>query len=447
MRSLRLSSAALLLAACGTAAPPDGSPPDALASSDASDARAPLDARLAEASSADSAPSPDAPADASPPPDAGIVAAPEDRVLTVRNECPGLALQLGATGGYVRDCAPDGSCPAGTACLRDRMPPGCFWVLPAPERGSTDLAPGESAVFVLRTPALAHVRWSGNVYARTGCAGASCDTGACPGGSCRPGVGPVGPTTLAEFTLLDNGPDYYDVSLINGVNVPVSMAAEPSGSYAAGPAAPGSSFWCGAAGAVSPSNPALAGCPWSFAPTIGGVDRASVLRLVSPGGSACVRDSDCASGVCGTALVTGTTRTTQSCGRQLGWWTAHELCAATAGSFGAPLDCSAAAPSGTRANLFGCDGPYAQSCYSAGAASTCCGCTDGPYLATERCRASNPSWVSLVQPWVSFVKSACPTAYSYQFDDLSSTFTCQTQGALNGADYTLTFCPGGRRGF
>ncbi|XP_042494129.1 pathogenesis-related thaumatin-like protein 3.5 [Macadamia integrifolia] len=34
-------------------------------------------------------------------------------------------------------------------------------------------------------------------------------------------------------------------------------------------------------------------------------------------------------------------------------------------------------------------------------------------------------------------KSACPTAYSYAYDDASSTCTC------NGSDYLITFCPTG----
>ncbi|KAL3677706.1 hypothetical protein R1sor_020662 [Riccia sorocarpa] len=33
-------------------------------------------------------------------------------------------------------------------------------------------------------------------------------------------------------------------------------------------------------------------------------------------------------------------------------------------------------------------------------------------------------------------KDACPTSYSYNFDDLTSTFTCAT-----GTDYTVVFCP------
>ncbi|KHN41892.1 Pathogenesis-related protein 5 [Glycine soja] len=32
-------------------------------------------------------------------------------------------------------------------------------------------------------------------------------------------------------------------------------------------------------------------------------------------------------------------------------------------------------------------------------------------------------------------KSVCPKAYSYAYDDATSTFTC------SGADYTITFCP------
>lgn len=34
-------------------------------------------------------------------------------------------------------------------------------------------------------------------------------------------------------------------------------------------------------------------------------------------------------------------------------------------------------------------------------------------------------------------KAACPTAYSYAYDDATSTFTCK------GANYTITFCPTG----
>jgi hypothetical protein len=35
-----------------------------------------------------------------------------------------------------------------------------------------------------------------------------------------------------------------------------------------------------------------------------------------------------------------------------------------------------------------------------------------------------------------FFEAACPDAYSYPFDDATSTFTCGTQ-----PDYDIVFCP------
>ncbi|BAF26073.1 Os10g0147200, partial [Oryza sativa Japonica Group] len=36
-----------------------------------------------------------------------------------------------------------------------------------------------------------------------------------------------------------------------------------------------------------------------------------------------------------------------------------------------------------------------------------------------------------------FFKAACPRAYSYAYDDSTSTFTC----AAGATDYAITFCP------
>jgi hypothetical protein len=38
------------------------------------------------------------------------------------------------------------------------------------------------------------------------------------------------------------------------------------------------------------------------------------------------------------------------------------------------------------------------------------------------------------------LKDACPTAYSFPFDDLTSTFTCRGSTSAN-TGYTITFCP------
>ncbi|KAL3514780.1 hypothetical protein ACH5RR_027497 [Cinchona calisaya] len=56
-------------------------------------------------------------------------------------------------------------------------------------------------------------------------------------------------------------------------------------------------------------------------------------------------------------------------------------------------------------------------------------CCSGAYSSPSTCR---PSMYS------EMFKSACPRAYSYAYDDATSTFTC------TGADYTITFCPSSR---
>ncbi|KAJ0077698.1 hypothetical protein Patl1_35565 [Pistacia atlantica] len=80
---------------------------------------------------------------------------------------------------------------------------------------------------------LAPTGWSGRFWARTGCnfdgSGAgSCSTGDCGSGQveCN-GLGAAPPATLAEFTLGTGGQDFYDVSLVDGYNLP--MLVETSG--------------------------------------------------------------------------------------------------------------------------------------------------------------------------------------------------------------------------
>lgn len=75
--------------------------------------------------------------------------------------------------------------------------------------------------------------WSGRFWGRTGCnfdgsSSASCSTGDCGSGQveCK-GAGAAPPATLAEFTLGTGGQDFYDVSLVDGYNVP--MIVEASG--------------------------------------------------------------------------------------------------------------------------------------------------------------------------------------------------------------------------
>ncbi|KAK4784182.1 hypothetical protein SAY86_018550 [Trapa natans] len=192
------------------------------------------------------------------------------------------------------------------------------------------LQPGEASA--LSIP----LSWSGNLWGRTGCnqdattGKFSCLTGDCGssnGLECS-GRGAAPPTTLAEFTLNGaGGLDFYDVSLVDGHNLPIIIA--PQGGTGAG-------------------NCSTVGCA-------GDLNAACPNELKVSDGSASV------------------------------------ACKSACNAFGDPQYC--------------CSGAY-----------------DTP----ETCQPSVYS---------EFFKNACPTAYSYAYDDGTSTFTCA------GADYLITFCP------
>ncbi|XP_010272861.1 PREDICTED: pathogenesis-related protein 5 [Nelumbo nucifera] len=83
--------------------------------------------------------------------------------------------------------------------------------------GGFVLKPGQSMVFT------APVGWSGRIWGRTGCnfdknGNGSCLTGSC-GNTLKCSASGEPPTSLAEFTLAS--PDFYDVSLVDGFNIPV----------------------------------------------------------------------------------------------------------------------------------------------------------------------------------------------------------------------------------
>ncbi|XP_037431350.1 thaumatin-like protein 1b [Triticum urartu] len=181
--------------------------------------------------------------------------------------------------------------------------------------------------------------WSGNFWARTGCAvDASTGRLACATADCGTGDvacagrGPAPPVTLAEITLAapgGGGQDFYDVSLVDGFNLPLSIAPDNNGDGGA----------CRAAACAGDVN---AVCP-------------SDLRVVSGSGEV--------------------------------------------------VACKSA-------------------CNAYGSARYCC---TGDYGTPAKCGPTNYSRV---------FKAACPAAYSYAYDDASSTFTC-----AGAASYHITFCP------
>ncbi|KAM7520083.1 hypothetical protein LguiB_019045 [Lonicera macranthoides] len=92
---------------------------------------------------------------------------------------------------------------------------------------------------------------------------------------------------------------------------------------------------------------------------------------------------------------------------------------------GCLVDLNAACPSELRLN-------QGESSESVGCKSACLAfgdpqyCCSGAYATPDTCRPSAYS---------EYFKAACPLAYSYAYDDGSSTFTCAS------ADYVITFCP------
>jgi hypothetical protein len=164
--------------------------------------------------------------------------------------------------------------------------------------------------------------------------------------------------------------------------------------------------------------------------------------------------------VCGIPVVFGGAGASQSCGTQIAWWTADELCAYTGNAMSGAIACNQGVPGqGTRTNLYACNGANSTSAYNSQQASgSSCGCPDwvidGQALRLTpgfACYANNPQWDAIAEPWAAFLKNACPTAYSFPFDDATSTFTCSTPNPSasnpNGTAYAITFCPGGATGF
>ncbi|KAK2630699.1 hypothetical protein QOZ80_UnG0728670 [Eleusine coracana subsp. coracana] len=195
--------------------------------------------------------------------------------------------------------------------------------------------------------------WSGRMWARTLCATDpttgkfACGTGSlqCNGGGAAP------PATLAEFTLDGSGGmDFFDVSLVDGYNLPMLIVPQVAAGGVAGINSNGSAGAgkCMATGCLVDLNGA---CP-------------ADLRVTMPA-------STTAGGTGGSGAV---------------------ACRSACEAFNTPQYC--------------CSGAY-------GSPSTC-----------------KPSTYS------QFFKTACPRAYSYAYDDSTSTFTCTA-----GTTYAITFCP------
>ncbi|XP_058744127.1 pathogenesis-related thaumatin-like protein 3.5 [Vicia villosa] len=107
---------------------------------------------------------------------------------------------------------------------RNTMWPGILTAAGKPQLidGGVKLKPGQ-AINVT-----APRGWSGRVWGRRGCTFNSFGIGKCITGDCGgklrcAGAGGVPPASLAEFTLDSPVGDFYDVSLVDGYNFPISI--------------------------------------------------------------------------------------------------------------------------------------------------------------------------------------------------------------------------------
>jgi len=125
--------------------------------------------------------------------------------------------------------------------------------LTTPGNGGWEMAPGSTHTVTVAN------NWGGRFWGRTYCnfngtGAGTCETGDCGGVLQCNGAGGIPPATLAEFTLSGaDGKDFYDVSYVDGFNVPMTITpvggAQPT---------PGNPYWCGVAGCGVDLN---ANCP------------------------------------------------------------------------------------------------------------------------------------------------------------------------------------------
>lgn len=352
---------------------------------------------------------------------------------------------------------------------------------------------------------------NGALWPRTGCSMQSgqfvCATGTCTtlsnSATCVSGTSsgnmPLNPITKMEATLTSTaGTDgVYDVSVINGMTVPVEMKAfGPLGSNQVGssPGNPNDVYTCSSAGSIiQPSGSSLlSACSWSFDPSasLTGISNVnSDFYWVTPGA-----DNACSSSasplLCGMAYDVAPPANPGKVNRRLGeflgfstltnyigyasssQWGSQNLYSIY--GMGTPLP--GYGPPGNYTVLIGCKYDSttgtANSCNlgnlpSTQAYQTCCGCVDWTITTSNTpCGDNSPYWPGTgtnqlwtthkpsqatvtynIQDAITWLKQACPTAYSYQFDDTASSFQCNTDNSTSlHTSYQITFCPGGITG-
>ncbi len=407
---------------------------------------------------------------------------PESRTLTFINNCES-TVWFGISGGAAKTgVSSQAECPSNTTY--EESAGQCFWNNPLPSGNNYQLNHGQSASVTIPSTSLYNdVVWSGGVTGRLYCNDSGvCQVGACPIESnsnmtCQNGQGFASPSTLAEFTLLSNGTDSYDVTLITGITVATSMT--PTNAHYTANQDP---YNCGNAGATYTQTTAvrtLNPASWQPNPTTYDTTPAVAYNIISgnvSSNSVCLTGNTCAidGQVCGytfdsvSAPFTGipiANRYKLSCGTLLTYITADgmwKLNPDTSGSNTAPFSFYAVVESPavnttpyansnlyTNWQFYECPNPPLNSGYQESTATNAnaCGATNwiGVASPTENYIWRNDAWTNQVYPRIKWVKETCPTCYSFPFDDPSSSFICHhnasTSNPANNTNYTITFCP------
>lgn len=380
------------------------------------------------------------------------------RTITFVNQCP-YPVWFGITGGATPppgNCRADADCVSGAICA-DRGDAGkrCFWKNPVPNNNQFMLRPngGSNSVQLPMYRNNEQIIWSGAAAGRRNCTAKGCEVADCSesDGACKAARGFTQPATQAEFTFVKNGPDFYDVEVINGISLPTEMSPNFGGiTRCQGPNC-ANPYQCGSPGSPDPITQ-TGKCRWQISPP------SNDYNWVKLSSRTCNVDSDCPGTKCGLAFDPVKNNYVKVCGKLLGYWSDDQICG-TNPRYGAPFNCAQTLPPPlqhlTLMNLFACTGAPIDTCYRHDARSTCCGCVNwdkigidvppGPY--TEQCVSTNPIWNAYVQPKLVWLKRACPSTYVYPYDDMSSTFVCQiARNGVNSVNYKITFCPGGLTG-
>ncbi len=328
---------------------------------------------------------------------------------------------------------------------------------------------------------------NGGLYVRTGC---NTTTGACATGTCgsisssdpmRCAVGVQPPNnlpltkmemTLEPYSSSPTSDGVYDVSMVNGFNLPAEVRS-------LAPASSSNLFGCGqSAGAIiqPPSGEGLGNCPWTFTPPNTGAPyiTANFVSVTNPTPSSCTSTPPTSDGTCGVGYNSNPMINSMNQGYStfLGYWNIFSYVNPgawgnvdlyTAFTLGASLSSISgqdygtyASVSATFADMWGClvtSNNSLRSGYSTNTGSgLVCGCYQwnlpGSSVPTAdgTCNINNSDWESVVYPYILWFKQACPTAYSWNHDDPSSSFTCNNNSATALTNYQITYCPGGQTG-